>query len=190
MIEKMKNTLIVTSILYFILGIVMLIFPGLVSDSICYLLALMFLFFGVAGVVMYFKTEIRTPFTSSTLVLAILLGAFGLYIFLNPRVFASIIPLIVGIFLIADAISKLSVSLDLKKINYSGWWHMLIVAFMVLCCGIFLCFNPFKAIELSIMVIGGVLMVDSLSNIFTIYSYSKAEKTASKIVMDAEIVQK
>jgi len=190
MLEKMRNTLIASSILYLILGVVMLLFPGLVSDSICYLLALMFLFFGVAGVVMYFKTEIKTPFTSSTLVLGILLGAFGLYIFLNPRVFASFIPLIVGIFLITDAISKLSASLDLKKINYSGWWHMLIVAFLILGCGMFLAFNPFKAIELSIMVIGGVLIVDALSNLFTIYSYSKAEKVSSKIVMDAEIVTK
>ena len=190
MLEKVKNTLIASSVLYLVLGVIMLIFPGLVSDSICYLLALLFVFFGVAGVVTYFKTEVKTPYTSSTLILGILLGAFGLYIFLNPRVFASFIPLIIGIFLIADAISKLSISFDLKKIGYQGWWHMVIIAFAILCGGMFLSFNPFKAIELSIMIIGGILIFDSLTNIFTIYSYSKAKKTGAKIIMDAEIVKK
>lgn len=190
MLKKMKGALIAGSVINFILGVTMLIFPDIVSDSICYLLAFVFLFFGVAGVVMYFKTEVKTPFTSSTLVLAILLGAFGLYIFLNPRVFASLIPLTAGIFLIADSMSKLSASFDLKKYGYFGWWHMLIVAFIILCCGVFLAFNSFKAIELSIMIIGGILIVDAISNAFTVYSYSNAEKSVGKVVMDAEIVEK
>lgn len=176
MFEKLRNTLIATSVFYLIVGIFMLLFPATVSDIICYLVAFMFLFFGISGVVMYTKTEIKTPYTSSTLILAIILGAFGIYIFLNPKAFASFIPLVIGIFLIADSISKLSAAFDLKKYDYINWWHMLIISFIILVFGLILVFNPFEVITVSIMVIGAILIVDAISNMFTIYSYSKIDK--------------
>ena len=174
MFNKLKNTLIATSVLYLVLGIFMLFFPVAVSDFICYLVAFMFLFFVVSGIVMFFKTDIKTPYTSSTLILAIVLGSFGIYIFVNPKAFASFIPLVIGIFLIADSISKLSAAFDLKKYEYSNWWHMLIVAFIVLVSGLILAFNPFEIVTASIMLIGSILIVDGISNLFTIYSYFKA----------------
>lgn len=188
MLEKLRNTLIATSIIYLIAGIIMLIFPEDVSDFICYLVALMFMFFGATGIVMYIKTEPKTTYTSSTLILAILLGAFGLYIFLNPRTFASFIPLVIGIFLIADSISKLSAAFDLKKMEYQGWWHMLIASFIILGLGLLITYNPFGAVSLTIMIIGTVLIFDSVSNIFTIYSYSKAATKAQKKILEAENV--
>ena len=186
MFEKLRNTLIATAILYLIVGVIMLIFPDNVSDFICYLVSLFFMFFGVAATVMYMKSDIKTPFTNSTLVLGILLGAFGIYIFLNPRSFASFIPLVIGVFLIADSISKLSAAFDLKKFGYIGWWHMLIVSFIILGCGLLLVFNPFEAAQFSIMVVGIILIVDSISNIFTIYSYSKV-KSDNKVIGEIEV---
>lgn len=173
MLKKMRNSLIIMSVLYLILGIIMLIFPTEVSDFICYLVGLMFVFLGVSAVVMYMKEDEKTPFSSFTLVFGILFGAFGVYIVLNPKLLASFIPLVVGVFLIVDSISKLSLSFDLKKIQYKNWWQMMIVAFVILTCGIFLLTNPFAVVKVSIMVIGAILIALSISNIFTIYSYSK-----------------
>ena len=175
MFEKIKQTLIATSVFYLMAGILMLFFPASVSNFICYLVALMFCFFAVAGIVMYFKTEIKTPYASSILILSIILGAFGIYIFINPVVFASFIPLLIGMFLIADSISKLSAALDLRKYNYDKWWHMLIISLAILGAGILIVCNPFKMVEVGIMIIGSILILDGISNIFTIYSYSKIE---------------
>ena len=182
MISKLKNTLIVTSVLYTILGIFMLFFPEIISDFICYLVSLMFMFFGIAAVLMYVRSEVKTPYTSTILVLGIILGSLGIYIFMNPRIFASLIPLVIGVFMIADSISKLSAALDLRKYGYMNWWHMLIISFLILGCGLLLVFNPFEAVSLSIMVIGFILIVDSLTNIYTIYTYSRAFKNEKKLL--------
>ena len=182
MINKLKNTLVVTSILYTIIGVFMLIFPETVSDFICYLVSLMFLFFGVAGIVMYIRSEIKTPYTSTILVFGIVLGCLGIYIMMNPRTFVSLIPLVIGVFMIADSISKLSAALDLRKFGYERWWHLLVISFAILCCGLLLVFNPFEAVSLSIMVIGFILIVDSLTNIYTIYTYSRAFKNEKKLL--------
>lgn len=174
MIGKLRNTLIATSILYFVFGVFMLLFPEVVSDFICYLVALMFIFFGIAAIVLYIRSEVKTPYTSTILVIGIILGSLGVYVLMDPRSFASLIPLIIGVFMIADSISKMSAALDLRKSGYYNWWHMIIISFVILCCGLLLVFNPFEIISLSIMVIGAVLIVDSITNIYTIYSYSKA----------------
>ena len=143
MIGKIKNTLIITSVLYTIMGVLMLLFPEVISDFICYLVSLMFMFFGIAAILMYVRSEIKTPYTSTILVIGLVLGSLGIYILTNPRNFASLIPLVIGIFMIADSISKLSASLDLRKYGYVNWWHMLIISFLILGCGLLLVFNPF-----------------------------------------------
>lgn len=175
MFDKIRNTFIATAILYLVCGIIMLFFPATIINVGCYLVGIMFLFIGVSGVVMYIKTELKTSFTNVTLIMSIIFGAFGVYIFINPASFAKFIPLVIGVFLLVDAISKLSVAFDLKNYDYSNWWSMLIVAFIILACGILLVFNPFEALEMSVRVMGIILIVDSLSNIFTIYNYSKIE---------------
>ena len=174
MVDKVKNTLIITSVLYAVLGIFMLLFPEVISDFICYLVSLMFMFFGIAAVLLYFRSEVKTPYTSTILVIGIILGSLGIYIIMNPRIFASLIPLVIGVFMLADSISKLSAALDLRKYGYINWWHLLIVSFLLLGCGLLLVFNPFGVVSLTIMVIGSILIVDSITNIYTVYSYSKA----------------
>ena len=146
----------------------------------------MFLFFAVAGIVIYVKTEIKTPFFSTLLVLAIILGAFGIYILLNPRSFAKIIPLVMGMFLVVDSISKLSMAFDFKKMGYKNWWYMLIIACLVLSFGLILLFDPFGFVKAGLMVVGIMLVVDSITNIITIYSYSKTKKE-DKVVLDVDI---
>ncbi len=173
MLDKIKNTLIATALLYLICGLIMLFFPTTIINIGCYIVGLMFLFVGVSGIVMYMKTELKTAFTSFTLVMSIIFGTFGIYILMSPQSFAKFIPLVIGIFLLVDAISKVSVAFDLKQYNYTNWWQMLIVAFIILACGLLLIFNPFEALAASVQVMGIILIVDSISNIFTIYSYSK-----------------
>ncbi len=182
MFKRMRNTLIMISILYLLIGIIMLLYPARVSDLICYFVGIMFLFIGIAGIVMYVKDEVKTPFSSASLIISIIFGALGIYIILNPQKFASFIPLIIGIFLIFDSVSKLSSAFDLKKFGYSNWWGMLVVAFIVLVCGLVLIMNPFGAIQVTIMIIGSMLIFDAISNIFTIYSYSKINTDTDALI--------
>ena len=47
-LKRIKNMLAVNAILYTILGIVMIITPGFVSDFICYLIGVLILVFGIS----------------------------------------------------------------------------------------------------------------------------------------------
>ena len=105
MFEKIRNTLIATAILYLICGIIMLFFPTNVINFACYLIGIIFIFVALSGIIMYLKTEIKTAFNSFTLVMSIIFGAFGVYVLLNPKIFASFLPIVMGIFLLVDSVS-------------------------------------------------------------------------------------
>jgi len=190
MFKKIKNTLIISCVLYFLIGIIMLLFPELVGDSICYLIASLFIFCGVVGVVMYIRNEVKSVYASSSLILSILLGVFGVYIFLNSKVFLSFIPLIAGVFMIIDSVNKLSLSFDLKKYGYQRWWYMFIVSFVVLGLGLLILSDPIKVLNITIRIIGGILIFDAISNIFTIKSFSVVEKTVVTPGLIGDIVVK
>ena len=182
MFEKIRNTMIATAILYLVLGLVMLFLPEFIIKFVCSLVGIMFLFVAASGAVMYMKTELKTAFTSFTLVMSIIFGAFGIYVLLNPEVFAAFLPLVVGIFLLADSVSKLSMAFDLKKFEYKNWWHMLIVSFLILGGGLLLVFNPLEFTTVTVQIIGAILAMDAISNIFTIYSYSKVNIIKDKVI--------
>lgn len=175
LLNKIRNTLALTAVVYVVLGLVMLLIPVAVSDFICYIIGSLFLVIGIAGIFSYIKTR-GTGFGSNvTLVISIIFAALGVYILCNPVSFASFIPLVVGIMLIVDSVNKFQSAFELKKLNYKDWWQMLIVGLVIVILGGVLIFNPFKTVELFIRVIGALLIFDGLSNLFTIYSYSKVK---------------
>lgn len=174
-LNKLKSTLITTAVIYVVLGLVMLLIPVVVSDFICYIIGALFLVLGVAGILSYIKAKGSYFGSSITLVVSIVFAALGVYILCNPVSFASFIPLVVGIMLLVDSVNKFQSTFELKKAGYKSWWQMLIVSFVIVGLSIFLIFIPFKAVELFIRIIGALLIFDGLSNLFTIYSYSKVK---------------
>lgn len=172
-LNKMKSTLITMAVIYVVLGLVMLLIPVAVSDFICYIIGALFLVLGAAGILSYIKTRGSSFAGSFTLIISIIFAALGVYILCNPVSFASFIPTVVGIMLVVDSVTKFQSAFELKKSGYNKWWEMLLVALIIVTLGFVLIFNPFKTVELFIRVIGALLIFDGLSNLFTIYSYSK-----------------
>ncbi len=175
MLQKLRNTLITTAVVYIALGLVMLLIPTVVSDFICYIIGALFLVIGIAGIVSYIKTRGTGFGGSAILVVSIIFAALGVYILCNPVAFATFIPLVVGIMLLVDSVNKFQTTLELKKVGYKNWWQMLIVAFIIVALALILMFNPFESVAMFIRIIGALLIFDGLSNIFTIYSYSKVK---------------
>lgn len=172
-LRKIRNTLVLTAVTYIALGLVMLLIPLQVSDFICYIIGSLFFVVGMIGIFSFVKLKGVGFLSSFMLVISIIFAALGIYIFCNPASFSTFIPLVAGIMLILDSVNKFQVSMELKKTKNKKWLQMLILSMIVILCGILLIFNPFEAIELFIRIIGGLLIFNGLSNLFTIYCYSK-----------------
>lgn len=176
-LKEIKSTLFVMAGFYLVIGLLMLLMPTVVSNAVCYIIGAMCLITGGIAVYTYIQSEIYGPLAIATLVIAITFIGLGVFIVMNPEIFASFIPLITGIILVIESFAKMQSASSLKKYNYKNWWHVLLAALLIFLFGVILIFNPFATLTILIRIMGIFLIVDSISNVITAISYTKIEKT-------------
>lgn len=182
LLKEIKANLITSSIVYIVLGAIMIILPGFVNDFFSTIIGLVILIFGVAELASYVSIRSYVPSAKYTLFFGLSLSLFGIYVLLNPNFISSIIPVISGILIIVDAINKLKQTSELKQAKYDKWWVNLIISIVLLIFGCILTKNPFGTVNLMIRIFGAVLLVDGLYDLLTTNVYSNKIKKVVKTI--------
>lgn len=175
----------VYTILYFVLGLLFLIFNQQITLIICYILGAVLLLGGVVQVVSFLVNRAETTLMDRFgLCLGVLIGVGGGVILAMPGLLSGIINWLFGIVLIVDGIIKLKTALEAKQ-DSAGWWLSLIFALAAFLLGVVLIFMP---VEQSILTIftGIFLMVVSVLNGI---SYVYIRKTVRKMEQAVTEVQ-
>jgi uncharacterized membrane protein HdeD (DUF308 family) len=181
-LKNMKRSLITSSSINIILGIIFILFPAFVNDFFSTIVGLLILLFGVYQIVSYASKKSYNVMSKVTLGLGIIGVFIGMYILLNPKFITSIIPLVSGLIIVINALNKIKQSSEFKASNYSKWWYNLISAIILLILGLILIYNPFKAVELIIRIFGIILIIEGIYDLITITSYSKEVKKVIKTI--------
>ena len=187
--KKLKTYTFLVSILYVIMGLIMLLNPKFICDAVNYIVGVLILLYGVIYIVKFLSKNDFNNLSKFNLLAGLLCIVFGVYILLNPTVLLSIIPFAAGMLILLDGFGKLKSALDLKKIGYIKWWVSLIFSLLFIGLGIYMVFQSFKVTELVVRIIGGVLIVDALSDIWTYFCYKKCSKKIDKIVVEASATE-
>ena len=175
----------VYTILYFVLGLLFLIFNQQITLIICYILGAVLLLGGVVQVVSFLVNRAETTLMDRFgLCLGVLIGVGGGVILAMPGLLSGVINWLFGMVLIVDGIIKLKTALEAKQ-DSTGWWLSLIFALAAFLLGVVLIFMP---VEQSILTIftGIFLMVVSVLNGI---SYVYIRKTVRKMEQAVTEVQ-
>ena len=175
----------VYTVLYFVLGLLFLIFNQQITLIICYILGAVLLLGGVVQVVSFLVNRAETTLMDRFgLCLGVLIGVGGGVILAMPGLLSGVINWLFGIVLIVDGIIKLKTALEAKQ-DSTGWWLSLIFALAAFLLGVVLIFMP---VEQSILTIftGIFLMVVSVLNGI---SYVYIRKTVRKMEQAVTEVQ-
>lgn len=109
---------------------------------------------------------------------------FGLIILIKPEIIASIIPLLLGIWMLINGVTKLSYSLTINKLSNAT--VSIIGSILIIILGILLIFNPFAGAKSLVQIIGISFIVysviDLAESIALTFSLKKNEKAEGKIV--------
>lgn len=172
-IEKVKTFNYFLSIVYFILGLLMVIFPGTVNDIINYIIGGLLMLFGIDYIVRYLSNNKVTTYSKYSLTVGIVPIICGVFLICNPEVLVSIIPFVAGMIILMDAFEKLKHAIDLKKMKYDEWWVDLVVSILFIVFGIVVIMNPFDAAKLLIRILGIFFLIDCFIDVWTNFSYEK-----------------
>ena len=172
-IEKVKGFNYFLPIVYFVLGLLMVIFPETINDIINYIIGGLLMLFGIDYIVRYLSNNKVTTYSKYSLTVGIVPIICGVFLICNPEVLVSIIPFVAGMIILMDAFEKLKHAIDLKKMKCDEWWVDLIVAILFIVFGIIVIMNPFDAAKLLISRLGIFFLVDCFIDVWTNFSYEK-----------------
>ena len=165
----MKKYDITSSIVLLVLGILLLLVPGGIVTTVIRLFGVIILVIGITSVL----SEIKIKKQSTDFVNGILISVLGLIFISSPQTIASIIPFILGVWIVIKSAFKLQFSYSLKR--SSNDVKPLIINIIELILGLVLIFNPFKGAEALIRIIGGFMAVYGLLDILN-YGCAKPKK--------------
>lgn len=159
MLKKLRTGGGASSVAYIVLGIILMLFPGTATNIVVRLVGIAALIYGVSRVIDY--TKGRNDMIN--VVIGGLIAIGGIILLVNPAFVVSILPTILGIYIIIEGISEVRAALNMRSQGYDRWTMAFILSLLVLLVGLFILFNPFTTVTISVMIFGGALIVAGIT---------------------------
>ncbi|MBQ1495751.1 MAG: DUF308 domain-containing protein [Bacilli bacterium] len=190
-IKKMNITSILFSIIFILIGSFLLARPEDAIHLVSYALGIILIAWGVISVVSFFTDKESQNYLEFGFILGVFVLIFGIIILVKPDTIASIIPLLLGIWMLINGVTKLSYSLTLN--NNKSALSSIIISLIIVLLGILLIINPFQGAQKLVQILGISILVYSLLDLIECFSIKrvikKSKKLENKNVIDAEYTE-
>ena len=165
MLRYVKSGMMLLSIAYIVIGMMLLIMPQTSLLWICYPFGAVVLLTGIVCLIQYARIR-GTGFTAPfMLVGGVITAGLGIFTLAKPQVVASFLPIVFGIFIVVDGLSRIGSAIDLAKRKGQKWWVLLLLSIVSVALGILLVLHPFGAAVSVVMVCGILLIVEGAMNL-------------------------
>ncbi len=164
-IKKDKSS-IITSILFFILGLCLFINPTEMVKFITYIIGVIFVVYGSIKLYNYYKQ--KETISNIQLTLGITSIIIGIIIMFCNGVIEFVIRLIMGGFILANGLNKIIVSLNSKEYN-NKWKILLAIGALLVIVGLYMILKE----NIVLSTVGLVLIIYSSIDIISYILYPK-----------------
>lgn len=181
-IKNFTNSVICLSFLAIVLGIVLMLYPGMSLTALSYVFAAYLVVQGVALIILDIKAwRLYIPFEG--MLKGILSVFFGVLLVKNPGAFAIYIGIALGVWIVAFAFSGIKTAFALR---YTGapWLLMILINVFDILFGFVILYSPVRSALSLTMTLGVVLVVHAIVNIFYMFAMKKNAKDVEKLVME------
>jgi len=159
-VKKMSITSIIFSLIFIVTGVFLLIKPETAINVVCYVLGIVLVLWGVVSIIQFFSDKNSTNYLSMSFIFGAFVFIFGIIILIKPSIVASIVPLLLGVWMVINGVTKLSYSLSIYK-NTKNMLSIIGSIFIIV-FGVTLIFNPFEGAKGLTQIIGVALIVYSI----------------------------
>lgn len=178
--KTISSNMLVQSILFIVLGLFLILWPGVTVITIIYMFGALFALTGVVSLISYFRANspsYKAPMALATGVLYLLLA---LVAFIFPNAVAGFFSVILGIILALCGIVSAVRSLELKRFNDNSWIAPLIIGIAVGIGGVVIIINPFGSTSMFIVVLGVIMLVNGGIELFMEYQLRRLQKAETQ----------
>ena len=156
---------IVMSVLFCVLGVVLLFTPGVSALWIGRLLGIGLILFGAIKLVGYFSRDLFRLAFQYDLAFGLLLMALGIVTLSHPGDALSFLCVMFGIPVLADGLFKIQIAMDSRQFGIRNWWLVLVLAALTCVVGVVLVFRPMTGVRALTALMGLSLLCDGVLNL-------------------------
>jgi uncharacterized membrane protein HdeD (DUF308 family) len=160
LVQSVKGVFAATSLVFMILGLCLLLWPDLSALTICVLLGVICMVHGIVRLVGYFANDLYRLAFQFDLAVGILSILIGCVLVFHPRHILALLPVVLGLFILADSALRIQTALDARRFGMSKWWAILLVAIGGVVLGTVLLFSPFEGTRALVRLMGLTLLID------------------------------
>lgn len=146
------------------LGLVLLFWPD-AAAGLCVLLGGAVIACGVVKLMGYFSDDLYRLAFQFDLAAGLLTIIVGLLLLLRPWDVLAMLPILFGVFILADSALRLQTSLDARHFGMKKWWVILLFSLCGAVLGTVLLLRPFQSARALIRLTGLTLAADGAENL-------------------------
>ncbi len=167
-LQTAKYGYLLLSVLFCVLGIVLLARPIFSVLFLCRTAGILLLLFGIVKIIAYLSQDLYRLAFQFDLALGLLLMALGVILLFRTEVVAHRICIVAGICVLADALLKIQTAIDAKIFGIRLWWLILGGAIVAGITGFLMVFRPYESTRAVMMLAGFSLLAEGVLNLITI----------------------
>ena len=179
-IKILKEKFSLSSVATLFIGLLLFIYPDFTGRAICYVIAAILICKGVTSITARYTNKALPKPVAFELMGGITTCFAGVFVARRSDMLISIIPFIVGIFLLVSSVSGLQKAFEMKRMNYAKWNHGLIFTVVKLILALIIVMNPFGTAMALTRFIGACLAWDGATGLVTVFEGVKAKSDFEK----------
>ena len=158
-LKKSAWSAIFESLVTIVLGILLIAWPDTVVKIIAYVVGAFLIIKGAYQVINYFIVKGQNDFFNNSLLTGVISLLIGLALLLIGEEIVNVFRIVIGIWMIYEALVRISTSIKLHAANIPAWSYMLILALIMLLLGVFVTFNTGAVVTLIgwMMILAGII---------------------------------
>lgn len=181
MLKEMKWNMLLSAALYMVMGLILLIFPGIIDHAICYMVAGIAIVTGMVNMALYFTRSITKNYYRNDFVTGLLLIILGICLIYKVDLVIALVPFLIGLCIVVSGLFKLQGALD---IQHMGGNAALVLggAVINIVIGVLLVISPVKSALLLKRLLGLGLLFSGVTDMAsTLYLSSKMHNYMKKL---------
>lgn len=160
-LKKTGRTSIVESIIFIILGIILVCKPEETVKMISGILGIIFMVIGIYKIINYFTSKENNDFYNLDLIYGLTAIVIGIVAMAYMNIIGSVFRIIIGVWIIYTSFVRINTALQIKKLGSIAWIWGLVLAIIMFMCGLYTVINPGTII----VTIGIIMIIYSIIDI-------------------------
>jgi len=172
LLQQIKWDAVLISVLYVVLGIVCIVIPETMVKTLGYLVGALLIIAGAVSMICYLLREAHQNYYRNDFVHGLVSIAIGIIVLYKVDWLIELVPIILGVLVIASGCRKLQDVIDMKRMGYGNWVVMLILAAVNVIFGVVIVFNPFETVVFLFQMVGAGLIFSGVTDCFVVLFFA------------------